>query len=360
MTRSLGIHVDSIHLYTVFLEKKDKKISIHSIQTVLFNSENVKRLYSFQGKGLTTTAIHSLTRHIEFPFISQKKIEQGLPFKIEALTLSNLQNLVYGYQLDIHKTKSEVSVFLSHKEDLIQRLNTCPFFSTLELVTAIPKALLNFANFQCPDLENAFLVDLGLNQWTVVHIEKGKVKQSYVIEGGIDRFFQSLWQDRETKIFKEELETVAKKLDVLKLAPSEDPSFFNHLNELRNHLHQVFLNFKQQSKETKNILFTGKIDAFENLCHYLLKETDLINYEPKLPIAKEYLQHAISIGSALEAFEKQPVQFLTGDFTPRYTWRKLGMWGASLLIASFFISGAISFLGFQKFQAEKKEMAQSL
>lgn len=407
---ALGIYISPPYVYAAILEKKSQKISIHSLKKFLLNSEDVKQLYNFQGP--IVTSINSMTRTIEFPFISQKKIEQGLPFKIEGLTLSNVQNLVYGYQTKIQETKSEVTIYLTHKEDLTEHLAHCNFSESQDIVTATPKALLNFANYLYPDLESAFLIHLEMDQWTAVHIEKGKVIQSFIIDGGIESLLQSLWEDRKTKIFKEELETVAKKLNVQRLyrnnlknrefgkeAPQNsyaeqaiiagelsanehtnfetrptlskpdsssdfgiesDEHFFKNIHTLRNKLWQVLLKFQEEAPDVKNVLFTGKVDSFENLCPYLIEGIQLSLYEPKLPIANEYLLHAISIGASLEAFEKKPVQFLTGDFTPAKTWRKLGILGSSFILTSILLSATISFFGFQKFQKEKQEMAHSL
>lgn len=357
----LGLHFDQPYLRCAAVEIRRNKAIIQSLKSL--TPDNVKQLYISERREPIATGLYTLVRHLDFKITSLKLIELGLPFQIETLTHLSLEELAYAAQIRLHKTGAESTVFLTSKESLKNLLSKCSDLSVEpDIVTATPEALVRFSQFKYPSLQSAFLVDLGSQEWTCVWMEKGEVKKSFTVQNGIESLLFALWEDRKKVLFPKEVKGVAKQIDLLHLKPLLNPKLSEQLIELRNSLSGVLFSF-QQTGGVKPVLFTGRVDAFGNLSKYLLETTsDLCLFEAPTSLNFEESKCAMAIGFALAGSSKESmrVQFLKREFTTKKAWRKAGLWGIGLSLASLCLSVALIYFGNRHFLNIRKEMADAL
>jgi hypothetical protein len=360
----LGLHFDYPFLRLALLEEKGKEVEIRSLRPGFeISGEDVKRLYTNIWKGPVATGIDSLVRLLDIKLSNIQQVEQGLPFQIESLTHVPIEEMSFVSSVRSKEEGAEATVFLATKKAIRDRLEECKNISIdLDLLTAIPQALVSFANFRCPDLSSAFLVNLGSQDWTCAWMEKGLIKKSFTIHEGIESLLSTLWEDRKRVLFQKEVDGVAKQIDLMQLKEHLNPHLSKQLEKLRGKLTSALFSFRQAAGP-RPVLFTGRLDSFGHLREYLLDSTlDLGVYDPTIPFSSDEQKCAIAIGLALELHSKRikPIQFLKGEFTPRKTWLKAGLWAAALLACSVVLSGGLSAFGRHQIQAQKAEMVERL
>lgn len=360
----LGLHYDFPFIRWACLEPKGKSYELLSLKSLPHStSEDVKRLYIEESKDLVSTGISTLVRHLDFKIPSIKKIQQGLSFQIESLTSLPVEEIVYCSQIIPVKGGADATIFLASKEALRTHLEASNQFSILpDVVSAIPQALLKFAQFRCPTLVDGYVVHLGSAETLCIWFSKGVVKKTFVIEEGVETFLSSLWEDRKKVLFHNEVKGVAKQIDLLLLKTHLNPQLSTRLETFASKLNGVLHSF-QQASGPQQVLFTGRTDTFVNMCPYLVKDTaELSLYHPPLPLNQDELTCAIAIGLAIEASPKnsRKIQFLKGDFIPAKQWRKAGRNGLMLLVASAALSLGLGYFGLKQLEERNASMSKSL
>lgn len=347
----LGVQFDGPEVRCAILEVKGKKPSILALKSFA----NVPEF-----KGRIATGIDSIVRSLDFQISSIKQIEKCLPFQIENLTHIPLEELTFASTITPLQQGASSTIFLLPKETLNLFLDRCHSLQIVpDLVTASPQALLRFAQFRCPDLESAFLIDLGSNEWTCVFMEQRKIKHSFTIPKGNEALLYSLWEDRKKVLLQKEVNEVAKQIDLLQLKPHLNPNLSKELADLKHQLNHVLFSF-QQLGGVQPIFFTGRVDSFGHLCRYLLEESsELAHYESSASLPLEELKYAIAIGCALENSVKEAkrVQFLKEDFISKKAWKRAGIRGMGLSLLSFLLSIMVLVFGKYHFWGLKQEMA---
>lgn len=355
--RILGLHFDRPFVRWAVLEHKSKKFSIHSLKSIVSDGD-VKRLYISERRDRIATSMKTMVRHLDFKFLSKKKIAQGLRFQIEGLTHLPYEELVFSEKIVPHEQGAKVTLFLSPKQALCGQLKEWNDLSIYpDLMTSTSEALFQFVQYRAPNFGEGFVIHLGSEEWTCLWIGQGQIKKSFVIDGGVELLLSSLWEDRKKVLFPTEVNGVAKQIDLLHLKSHLNPKLFEQLKEMRNKLHAALSAF--QSEGEVPVFFTGRTDAFGQFCPYLLESSACLLYEPPMPLNAEESKCAIAIGSALESVARKQIQFLKGDFVPARQWRQAGLWGLSLLSCSVILSAVCWFSGWKYYNSEKEQVAST-
>lgn len=352
--RILGLYFDRPYMRWATLESKGRRVELESLKSFIPNSaEDVKQFYIAERTGSVATGITTLVRSLSFKMSSIPKIEQGMKFQVESLTHLSPEETVFTSRIIPHEKGAEAVVFLASKENLRGELNQWQEFSIApDLLTAKSQALFRFAKLRCSELSSYVLIDLGSQEWTCVWVENGEIHKTFVIEKGVEALLASLWEDRKKVLFPNEVEGVAKQIDLLQLKAHLNPHLSAMLSEIRNNLNVVLTSFQEDQLP---VIFTGRVDAFGNLREYLLE-----GYTQPVSLGLEECKCAVAIGYALECAQPKNVQFLQNEFIPAKRWRKAGVWAFGLMASSLILSAVFAFFGVIHFQSQKQEIASSL
>ncbi len=320
----LGLSIDKPFLHIAFIEKR-KGFYLKSFP--LSELENVKRLYIPPFKGKISSAFPAknlLMRTLEVPVTSAKHLEQAIAFQSDAASHFNEEDLFSVPRIvKQHKEKTEVQLFTTDKKTLKDHLN---FLEKINLdpdcVTPSPLALTEYIKWKFPDLQSAFLVHLGLEEWTCVCIQDGEMKK-----------FHSILGEREGVL---------------------NPHFSSAIDSMKQELSRAIYSFFHLYGAMPLVL-TGEIDAFGQIEEYLKTDlNELIDPNIVYEIPKEEQKYAIPIGLAV-GYHAKTVQFRKNEFFPKKMWKKAGLYALCLTAASFLMGGGCLALGnhIVKLQTEK-------
>lgn len=361
--RILGITLDKPFFRFALIEKNQRRHEILSLKTLSYSElENVKQLYKTPFKGKIRSALASknlLIRPLELGPQEAKHLDQIIAFHTEASHFKQSEVISIPYIVEQNKKKTDLLLFTALKSgmqehlEILEKINLEPDF-----VTAIPLALISYIQWKIPHLQNAFLVDIGSEEWTCVEMEKGVLKKFHSIVGGVETLLDALLEDRKKAYIPKEISGVAKQIDLLQLKASLNSQLSARLNSLRKELARVIYSFSISGP--KPIFFTGRVDAFGGLQEFLgeaLSDFVLPNLAEDIP--KEEQKYAISIGLAMNK-EKMKVQFLKLEFFPKKIWKRRGL--AAILLCSASILFSFGIIGFSKsaLHSKNKEMISSL
>lgn len=356
----LGVHLDPPYIRAALIHKGRKGIEIRALKTSFLSEPgNVKQLYIADFKGRLISGLSAkdfLIRPMELKIANRKHIEEAIAFQSEATSHFDLKEVLTVPQLKKKdKETFEALLFTVPRAALRDHLAE---LEDLEIdpdaVSTVPTALCHFVRWKFPKLLDALIIDLGSSEWTCAWMEKGELKKTHAISGGIEALLAALLEDRKRILLKKEIEGAAKQIDLLLLKPGLNPNLTAKLNELRQELAKVQYSF-QRGGEKRPIIFTGRTDAFIHLSEFLIDAS-----ENRLPLTLEEQRFAPSLGLALTQMNSQPLQFLHEEFFPRKNWRKMGLYAVSLLAAALLLSGALLYTSFRSIQARKMQMLHSL
>lgn len=382
----LSFHFDFPYIRTCLIRKKRKGVEIRSLK-VASNLEDVKQLYIQNFKGRIVTGLSAkdfLIRSMEAKILRGRQMEEALVFKAEALSHLNPEEILTVPLL--RKKKEEALVFTVLRERLKTHLST---LKTLKIdpdvVSTVPSALCGFIRWKFPNLQEAFIVDLGSKEITCALLEDGELKKSHVIEKGVENLLDALYEDRKRTLLKKEVEGAARQIDLLLVKEGLNPHLFVELSDIRQELARVYYSFHRESP--KVLLLTGRVDAFIHLDQVLSpdplnrKSTEvslpdlgqafpslrrsphpnkLTDREDWQTLSVEEQKFAVSIGLCLEEASDTPLQLRRGEFFPEKNWARMGLYGLALLAGSCLLSFALWTLGIQSQAMSKQKMLESL
>lgn len=336
----LAVHIDRPFLRIALVEKTRGRTEIISLKSPLLEEpEIVKRLYNapFKGKIISgLPAKHLLIRSSEIKTTSPRHLEQALSFQAETIThLSPKETLFIPYITKHEKDKTKALIFAISRKTMHEHLDELQKFDIdPDFVSAIPLALVRYIQWKIPSLSDAFIIDIGSEEWTCIWMEDRKLQKAHSTEKGIESLFEALWEDRKKIIFQKEIKGIAKQIDLLQLQGHLNPHLSNRLNEMKQSLMKILYSFHRLSGP-KSIIFTGRIDAFGHLKEYLLKSlTELCSGEYEREVPLEEQKYAAAIGLALDS----SLQFRREEFFPQKNWKRAGIYSLFLLFLSFFLS----------------------
>lgn len=339
----LGITLDKLYFRLALIEKTQKRSQILYLKSFFISEvDAVKQLYkdSFKGKICSSlSAKNLLMRELNISAKSTKHLEEIIAFQTDATShLSESDFLSIPVIVEQTKEKTNTMLFTASRAgirehlDLLQRIQIDP-----DLVTASPIALMNYLKWKMPHVQDAFLVDLGSDEWTCVCMEKGVLKKFHSITGGIESLLEALWEDRKKILIPKEITGIAKQIDLLQLQATLNSQLSDRMIAMRKELARVIFSFST-SWGQKPLFFTGRVDSFGQLKEFLeeaLADSVSPNLMEELP--KEEQKHALSIGLAV-GYDQKPVQFLQDEFFPKKTWKKMGLASLYLGVASMVFS----------------------
>lgn len=361
----LGITLDKLYFRLALVEKTQKRSEILYLKSFFISEvDAVKQLYKGPFKGKICSCIPTknlLMRELNISANTTKHLEQIIAFQTDATSHLNESEFL-SIPVIVEKTKEKTSTVLftalrsSIREhlDLLQKNQIDP-----DLVTASPLALINYLKWKMPHIQDAFIVDLGSDEWTCVCMEKGNLKKFHSITGGIESLLEALWEDRKKILIPKEITGIAKQIDLLQLKTALNSQLSERMTAMRKELARVIFSFSN-SLGQKPLFFTGRVDAFGQLQEFL-EEAIADSVSPNLmeELPKEEQKHAISIGLAI-GYDQKPVQFLQEEFFPKKTWKKMGLASLYLGVASLLFSFGL--IGFSNFflHSKSQEMITSL
>lgn len=341
----LGIHIDKPFIRVALIEKSRRRCEILYVKSLLLDDpENVKQLYthSFSGKICSAlSAKNLLLRHLEIKTSSHRHMEQIIAFQSEATMHFNASDiLTIPYIAKKRKDKTDLILFTTPREAIQEHLSELKKYKLdPDCITATPLALIRYAKWKNPNLLDAFIVDLGSEEWTCVCMENGDLKKFHFVDGGIDALLTALWEDRKKILFQKEIKGIAKQIDLLQLKSNLNVQLSEKLMVMKLDLAKLIYSFSSQYGP-KPILFTGRIDAFGQMREYLLEAIKESVSDEIQEISKEEEKYAIPIGLGLE-YGPTSLQFRKGEFFPRKNWKQAGIYSLYLMLASLFLSGSL-------------------
>jgi hypothetical protein len=351
----LAITLDKPFFRFALLEKTKKRLSIVYLKSFpMSDLEGVKQLYktSFKGKICTgLSAKNLLMRSLEFQSNSRKHLEQMIEFQADATSHLNEEDVLsIPYVIDQNKEKTNALLFTATRLGIREQLE---IFQKIQIqpdsMTANPFALIHFIQWKAPHLQDAFIVDLGSEEWTCVCMEGGQLKKFHSIPGGIEVLLEALWEDRKKVMIPKEISGIAKQIDLLQLQANLNSEFSEKMLSIRKEFSRVIYSFFKSFGQ-KPIFFTGRVDAFGQLQEFLEELIgDCVSSNLLDDIPKEEQKHAMAIGLALSYGQKKP-EFLQDEFFPKKKWEKLGL--TSLYLCMISILFACGIVGFSKLTLE--------
>ncbi len=360
----LGITLDKPFFRLALVEKTKKRSQILYLKTFpISDVEGVKQLYkAFTGKICSSiSAKNLLIRELEFQSNTKKHLEQIIAFQADATShLSETEVLSIPYIQHANKEKTNALLFTVLRSGIREILDT---FGKMEIdpdsMTAAPLALITFLKWKIPHIQDAFIIDLGSDEWTCVCMDKGTLKKFHSISGGIESLLEALWEDRKKNLIPKEITGIAKQIDLLQLQSTLNSQLSSKMLAMRKELARVIYSFSNHFGQ-KTIFFTGRVDAFGQLQEFL-EEAITDSVKPNLfeEIPKEEQKHATSIGIAI-GFSEPSVQFLQDEFYPKKNWRKMGL--SSIYLCAMSLLMALGLMGFSNysFHANNRKMISSL
>lgn len=361
----LAITLDKPFFRFALLERTKKRISIVYLKSFSMSDiEGVKQLYkaSFKGKICTgLSAKNLLMRSLEFQSNSRKHLEQMIEFQADATShLNEKEVLSIPHVFEQTKEKTNAMLFTATRSGIREQLETLQKIHIQpDSMTANPLALIHFFQWKAPHLHDAFIVDLGSEEWTCVCMEGGQLKKFHSLPGGIESLLEALWEDRKKVMIPKEISGIAKQIDLLQLQPTLNSEFSEKMLSIRKEFSRVIYSFFKTFGQ-KPIFFTGRVDAFGGLEEFLEELIgDCVSSNLLEEIPKEEKKHAMSIGLAL-SYGQRSVDFLQDEFFPKKRWEKMGL--ASLYLCLISILFACGITGFSKvlLESNNQRMITSL
>jgi type IV pilus assembly protein PilM len=362
----LGFHLDRHHFQLALIDKNRKGVEIRTLKMVPFSeAESVKRLYSknFRGKvAIGLSPKDFLIRSLELKIGKSRHTEEAIAFQSETTNHLNPEEIL---TIPLLKKReggaTEATLFNASRPAIknhlleLEKIGIEP-----DQLTSTCCALCHFIRWKIPKLESVFIIDLGFNEWTCVWMEKGELKKSYSIPGGIEALLTELWEDRKKILLQKEIEGVAKQIDLLQLKSHFNPNLSAKLNELRQHLAKIIFSFHRLA-DSRPVIFTGRVDAFSHLKEFLGESfKEVISTEHQGSLTLDEQKYAIAIGLALELTSPHSLQFLKRDFYPKKQWRRLGLFSMGLVLTSLLLTVGLLILGTYHQKIRKSQMVASL
>jgi hypothetical protein len=363
--QTLGLQIDRPFLRAALIQKGRAGFKIRALKSAtLAEPDNVKLLYNPKFKGRLVSGLSSkdmMLRPLDLNIGNTRHIEAALVFQSEGMTHLNPSEMIsIPHSIKKSAGKVEALLFTASRDALKSHLEE---FQKLQIdldgMSSNGLALVYFIQWKAPALSDAFLIDLGSSEWTCALMEKGELKKSHAFGSGTEALLSSLWEDRKKILFPEEVEGVAKQIDLQQIKPNLNPHLSAKLSEIRQELAKVIFSFHRISNQ-KPIVFTGHIDAFGHLRDFLIESfKEAITEEFDEGWDLEERKFAIPIGLALEQ-SGRPLQLLAQDFFPKKNWRRAGSYALILLFLSVCLSSFLLAIGLNTIERRKKEMIASV
>ncbi|HLB53429.1 MAG TPA: hypothetical protein VJK48_06965 [Chlamydiales bacterium] len=362
----LSVQIDKPFIRIAQIQKTRSGLAITSLQaSSLFDLEHVKRLYTSNFTGQISSGISAqdlFIRPISLKIKHKRYLNRAIAFQADNTSFFPSSDFLFIPYIT-QKKKNEIdALFCTVSKDALrlhleemQKLKIDPDF-----VSSYDLALLHFVRWKIPSLTDAFVIDLGSSEWTCISIENRELKKSFSIPGGVQSLFAALWEDRKKILLINELEGVAKQIDLLQLKSHLNPHLSDCFDALRQELAKIIFSFHRVSG-VKPVLFTGLIDAFGHFREFLMlafKETvseDSSFYHLDL----EQQKFAISIGLSLQRAER-PLQLRKDEFFPKKNWKQAGIFGILLILLSLGISASLYLSGITILEHRKEKLSHSL
>ncbi len=358
----LAVHIDRPFLKIAILEKTRKRVQLINLKSPLLEKpENVKRLYNSSFKGKVISGISAkdlLIRLLEVKTTSKRHLEQALAFQAETSThLSPKESLFIPYITQYEKDKTKALIFALSRKTMKEHLEELQHFDIdPDAVSTIPIALVRYLQWKMPSLLDAFIIDIGSEEFTCIWMEGGNLQKAHATENGIEALLKSLWEDRKKTLFQKEIRGVAKQIDLLQLQSHFNPHLSNSINAIKQNIIKILYSFHRLSGP-KPIVFTGRIDAFSHLKEFLLKSVAELcsgEYEQKPP--QDEQKYAIAIGLALD----DALQLRKEEFFPKKSYRRAGIYTLLLISLSLLFSVTLFSTGKWFISTREKAMVNYL
>ena len=364
--RALGIQIDQPFIRAAYLEKNGSTITLHALKSApVSDPENVKELYINKFKGRISSGLSSqnlLIRKVQLNVSDSRYINEALALQAEEASHANPSDaLSIPHAIKKNGKKVEADLCTASREairELLDELKTLQI--TPDCISSNSLALVQYIRWKLPSVANAFVIDLGANEWTCVWMEDGELKKAHALKGGTEALLAALWSDRKKTLLPKEVDGVAKQIDLMQLKPNLNPHLSETLNGLRQELAKTIYSFYRISNK-RPVIFTGRTDAFGRLCNFLEESfLDAISSdEPPVVQNEEEKKFAIPIGLALEQMQS-PLQLLQQEFFPAKNWRKAGLYALILIFTSCLMSAGLWLLGITALERKKQELFSSI
>lgn len=331
----LSLHFDGPLLRGALLRKRRDRFEILSLKTAPRRfPEPVLSLRNRRRASLVTglSNRHVLVRSLPTDLGKNRHWETALRFQAETQSPFSSEDVLHVPLLVKRETGGAALLYTASKEALSSLLKEMGQMGVdPDRVTSHATGLVRYALWKFPLLSEAYLIDLGSEETTAVWMEKGEVKKSFCLDRGIEPLLFAFWSDQKRILLEADAEEAAKRLNVLRYASHNFPQFTESLFSFRKELLKILLSFSEKGP----VLFTGRTDAFHQLCPFLLeglKEATL------LPVAQggseEERKYALAIGMGLDT----SLQLRQGSFFPPKIWRLRGIAAAASIAASLLLT----------------------
>lgn len=322
----LGVQLDGPFLHAALIQKTRKELTIKSLKsTTLEDPEHVKQLYTQKFKGKIATGISAknlFIRVLELKIGKNRHAEQAAVFQSDATTHFNPAEILTVPLLEkIEGDGVEALLYTLHKDSLqeyLKQLGTVGIDP--DAVSSLPSALCHFIKWKIPAATDLFVIHLGFDEWTCICMQKGRLKKSFAISGGVQALMTALWKDRKKILLENEIEGIAKETDLLQANLRLNPNLSTRLNELRQELSKILSSF-QRSAGQKPVIFTGRADAFIHFPEFLVANcTDTVCEDQTLRLTSDERKYALSIGLALDHNKEYPYISLAPKVAEVFDW----------------------------------------
>jgi hypothetical protein len=359
----LGISSDKPFLRVALLKKEGKQYKILYLKSFsLDDPEHVKQFYTTSFKGKIVSALSAndlLVRTIELNVNNPKYMKEAIDFQAEASThFEQNQTLSVPYKIDHLKNKTEITLFTTLKKTIQKHLEEMGHLKIdPDSISAEPLALISFFQWKLPELQDAFLVHLGSEEWTCVCIEQGVLKKSHSIDRGIEQLLTALWEDRKKILSRKEIGNLAKQIDLFDLKSSPQSQLVSQFTNMKQELAKILYSFSRLCG-VKPLFFTGRVDAFHQI-EKALKESLKEYPESAFELSNDEKKYAIPIGLAVQN-NSGSIEFRKEEFFSPKEWKKGGLYFLTLTIASILCGLSIALFSHYSDAQSKKAMAAFL
>ena len=314
----------------------------------LYKSENNQDLQNAIQKSLVITSLNTqevLIRQLEIKLKKDKDLQEVLLFQAEPLLPYPAENAVLDY-LKIGTTEEGtlLSVFAARKDHLQQHLaHWAKFQIEPEVITAVPAALANFADFSVSADQPYCIAHLGLQQTTCVLIQEGNLTASQSVPLGIIHLKQALSHEGEAVPGFGDI-------DISNLTEESHPALYQAWDAMRLEIKRAIFSLSKQARgqPVKELLITGSGALVPHLASTLALDLDMQQIFPRQELFSnltvgQILNFAIPIGEALSAFPtaKNKINFRQGELSYPHPWKRLK--NSILLYAGLCVALALAF-----------------
>ena len=356
----IGVHLDFPLLRLSFISKRGKESRLLGTLAISLETnddrnqkttpqEAIKNFFKgFSGKIASGLLLKDFfLRSIPISKLSSKHIEETIRFQSEATSHFKPEEILSVPFFSVNAPQALLYTVLrerlkTHLLDLAS-LQIDP-----DSLSTISNALVHFILWKFPSLQEAFIIDLGSNEISCVFLEKGKLKKSHAVSGGVLSLLQALLEDRKKILLKKEIESAAKQVDLLLLKPILTPNLASLLKATRLTIEQLFYSCTRGVPVP--VIFTGFSDTFLHLREYLM------DFSLEHPISIEEQHFAVATGLAIEQTSKEPLQLRKEEFFPKKNWVRMGIYSLILCSLSLFLSTGLMIWG----QKKKKLLTQEI